>query len=136
MSSAISTALSGLNDSVLRVSNAISNIVNSSSTARLPPTPADAYDGFRPQDVVTLSDSAAGQTLGVHSTLRPRAPAYAAVPDPKSPLANAEGLVAAPNVDIATELVNIKLAQVTYRASAAAIKASLNNDEVLLDTLA
>ncbi|MDD5586491.1 MAG: flagellar basal body rod C-terminal domain-containing protein [Alphaproteobacteria bacterium] len=106
------------------------------STGRLPEKPGEKATSYPPQDVVTLSDSAGDHALGVRSTLRPREPAYVAATAPHSPDANAAGLVAAPNVDMATELVNAKLAEVSYRANAAVIRAAEKNDKELLDTLA
>ncbi len=98
MFSAISSALSGLNDSVSRVSNAISSIVNASSTSAAPAKTRE--------DAVTLSDAA----------LNAR--------DQQAP------------VDVTSKLLDAKLAQVTYSANAAVIKATLENDKRLLDTLA
>lgn len=131
MSDALRTAISGLNDSVLRISNAVSNIVNASSTGRLPENTGDQPTSFLPQDVITTSNDVGGVT----SSLKPRDPAYVTAPDPKSPSANAEGLVAAPNVDIAAELMNTLVASATYRANAAVIKAVGEDNKKLLDTV-
>jgi flagellar basal-body rod protein FlgC len=136
MSEALKIAVSGLNDAVLRVVNVASNVVNALSTGHLPETPGGKATSYQPQDVVTLSDSVGDNIMGVHSTLRPREPAYAAAPAPDSPDANAAGLVAAPNVDLASELVNAKMAEIAYKANAAVIRAERKNDKELLDTLA
>ncbi len=130
MSDALRTAISGLNDSVMRITNAASNIVNASSTGRLPTNAGDQPTSFLPQDVITTSNDVGG----VNSSLKPREPAYVTAPDPTSPKANDQGLVAAPNVDIATELLASKLASITYRANAAVIKAVAEDNKKLLDT--
>lgn len=135
MADTLKTAVSGLNDAVLRVANAVNNLVNARTTGRLPAEPGEKPTSFLPRDVVTLSSAAAGQGLGVTSSLREREPAYFPARDPSSPDANAEGLVAAPNVDIASELLTVLQARVTYRASAAVIKTTFDNDRKLLDTL-
>lgn len=62
-------------------------------------------------------------------------PAYYAASDPFSPYANADGLVATPNVDLANELVQIKMAEVAYKANASIIKTSKEMDDYLLDAL-
>ena len=136
MSEALKIAVSGLNDAVLRIVNVASNVVNSLSTVRLPEKPGDKATSYQPQDIVTLSESAGDNQLGVHSTQRPRNPAYVTASDPKSPNANAAGLVAAPNVDMAAELLNAKMAEAAYKANAAIIRAAEKNDKELLDTLA
>lgn len=135
MSEAINVAISGLKDSVIKIANAAVNLVNASSTGRLPKNSENSSTAFLPHDVITISDSAQGHVLGVRSTFRARDPAYVAAPDPNSPNANAAGLVAAPNVDVATELLNLKMAEITYRANAAVVKAEINNDKRLLDAL-
>jgi flagellar basal-body rod protein FlgC len=132
MSSVSNIVISGLNDSTVRVANAVSNIVNASSISPLPQN-ADNYSGFVPQDVVTLSDAGATNNLGVTTTTTPRTPAYITAYDPNSPQANAQGLAAAPNVDVSTELVNANVAQVSYSADAAVLKIEQKNEKALLD---
>jgi flagellar basal-body rod protein FlgC len=82
-----------------------------------------------------LSDSVAGNNLGVRSALRERDPAYVLATDKNSPYANEEGLIAAPNVDMGSELLAMKMAEIAYRANAAVIKTQLNNDKRLFDAL-
>jgi len=135
MSNILSIAISGLSDATLRVANAASNIVNASSTGKLPAAPSDSYNGFQPQDVVTLSVAGGGNGLGVTSKLTPRNPAYVAEPDPTSANANADGLVAAPNVDLNVELIASKEAQVSYAADAKLVKISQEMDKSLLDAI-
>lgn len=135
MSSIFNIALTGLNDAAQRIANTSSNIVNASSTAPLPKNSGDPYTGFTPQDVVTLSDSVGNNNLGVHTTTKPRDPAYVTIYDPNSKLANAQGLVAAPNVDIATELVTANVGSINYSANAALIKIVNKTEKSLLDVL-
>jgi flagellar basal-body rod protein FlgC len=135
MAKALMIAVSGLNDAVKRMVNVASNLVNASSTGRLPKTPDEKATSYQPTDVVTLSNSAYGDNLGVQSTIRPREPAYTVARDPRSPDANAEGLVAAPNVDIASELIAAKMAEISYKANAAVIRAEREADKELLDRL-
>jgi len=81
--------------------------------------------------VVSLSNAAGG----VSSTLRPRNPAFTPAPDPTSPDANADGLVAEPNVDLNAELIASKEAEVSYGADAAVIKTYNKMQKSLLDAL-
>jgi flagellar basal-body rod protein FlgC len=129
MSNILSIAVSGLNDAATRIANAASNIVNASSTSKLPAS-GQGYNGFTPQDVVSLSSG-----TGVTSTLQPRTPAYNTISDATSPNANAQGLVASPNVDLNSELIASKDAQVQYGADAKLIKIVNEMDKSLLDAI-
>jgi flagellar basal-body rod protein FlgC len=130
MQSILSIAVSGLNNAVARISNAASNIVNASSTSSLPQA-GQNYSGFEPQDVVSISNAQGG----VSSTLIPRNPSYGAISDPTSPYANTQGFVASPNVDLNTELIASKEAQVSYSADAKVIKVSEEMEQSLLDAV-
>lgn len=136
MTEALKIAVSGLNDAVLRVVNVASNVVNASSTGRLPEKSGEKATSYQPQDVITLSDSVGNNALGVHSALKAREPAYVTASDPKSPDANEAGLVAAPNVDLAGEMIQLKMAQAAYKANTAVIRAEQKTEKELLDTLA
>jgi len=136
MSETLTIAVSGMKAAVARVMNAASNLVNASSTGRLPSTSGEKATSYQPTDVVTLSDSAGDNNLGVHTKVVARDPAYTVAPDPRSPDANTQGLVAAPNVDIASELIDMKMAELSYKANARVIRAQTNMDKDLLDTLA
>jgi flagellar basal-body rod protein FlgC len=72
---------------------------------------------------------------GVASTLRPRTPAYVTAGDPGSSHADANGQVARPNVDIGTELIAARVAQSSYRASAAVIRTADSMQKTLLNTV-
>lgn len=109
MSEALSIAVSGMKDAATRVLNSASNIVNVSSTT---------VDGknFTPSTVVSESVSVDGNNLGVTSKIVP----------------GAEGT----EVDLATEIVNVKVASILYSADAAVIKTVDEMEKKLLDTLA
>ena len=130
MQSILSIAVSGLNNAVARIANAASNIVNASSTSPLP-SAGQNYTGFNPQDVVSISNP----NGGVSSALAPRNPAYVTTSNPGSPNANAQGLVAAPNVDLNSELIASKEAEVSYSADAKLIKVSQQMEQSLLDAV-
>ena len=60
-------------------------------------------------------------------------PPTTAVYDPQAPFANPDGLVAAPNVDLAQELIGQLLASYTYTANATVMKADDRMTRTLLD---
>ncbi len=129
----LQVAVSGLNNAAARVANAANNIANASSAGKLPAA-GEAYKGFTPTDVVSLSNAVSGGTsLGVVTQTQPRAPAYNPAFDPSSPSANADGFIAAPNVDLAAESVSIVAARANYAANAAVVKTVKELDKALLD---
>lgn len=135
MNDVLATAVSGLMDASLRLSTAAKNIANAQSSGRLPASAGDQATSYTPQDVVTLSNDVGDAHLGVHSLVEDRTPSYEPAYDPTSPNANADGLVAAPNVDIASEMVKTIMASEAYKANAAVIKTALENDKKLMDSL-
>lgn len=135
MSNVFQIAVSGMNAAMSRFSNAVTNLVNVSSTGKLPNAPGEKATSYAPTDVVTLSNSVGDNNLGVRAQTVTRDPAYRPAYDPHSPHANADGLVAAPNVDLAGEMVNIMMAEIAYKASAKVIAAEKRNQDTLIDTL-
>jgi len=135
MSSVFSIAVSGMNAAITRFSNAVSNIVNVSSTGKLPTAAGEKATSYRPTDVVSLSNSVGDNNLGVRSQVVARDPAYNPAYDPRSPDANAEGLIAEPNVDLTKEIVDTMMAELAYKASAKVIKVEKDNEQTLIDTL-
>ena len=120
MSNAMSISASGMQAASLRLEAAASNIVNMDS------------GGYQP---VSVSQSPT-QDGGVSASLQPVTPASLLAYDPASPYATVQGMVAQPNVDLATEIVNMKQASHDFRASLLAYKASSKMFETLLDATA
>jgi flagellar basal-body rod protein FlgC len=120
MSSAGSIAISGMQAASLRLQAAASNIVNQDS------------GGYQP---VSVAQSPAPDG-GVTASLQPASPAALLAYNPASPYANVQGMVAQPNVDTATEIVNMKEASHDFRASLQAYKASSEMFKALLDATA
>jgi len=115
MGGAMSIAASGMQAASLRLGAAASNIVNKDS------------GNYHPVSV-TQSPTPGG---GVSASLQPVAllaydPAYA----------NVQGMIAKPNVDLATEIVNLNLASHSFRASMQAYKAASDMFKSLLDATA
>jgi len=135
MSNVFATAISGMNAAIARLSNAATNIVNVSSTGKLPSAENEKATSFAPMDVVSLSNSSGDNNLGVRTTLVPRDPSYVVVRDEKSPDANEDGLIAAPNIDLTSEIVTTMMAEIAYKASAKLIAVEKQNQETLINTL-
>lgn len=116
MIGAISTALTGLTAATKKVDAAASNIANISSAGSLDPASAN-----QPYEALTTVQSANGAG-GVTATNVPKNPGYVSAFSPDSPYANQDGLVGAPNVDLAEEAVNLKLAEIAYKANISVLK--------------
>jgi flagellar basal-body rod protein FlgC len=136
MSSISTIALSGMNAAAQRLQVSASNLANVSSTGFLPAingaVPAGAQQAYAPLRV----DQTAAPGGGTQTTLTATTPSYTAVSDPQSPFANQNGLVAAPNVDTSSELVDQMIASYSFTANAAIMKAGDRMSKTLLDMTA
>ena len=145
--SIFSIATSGLSAASLRVNVAASNNANANTTGPLPatggsstsaaagspgiaPTFPAAYVPLRVDQVSQSSGSAPGGTVATVSTV---SPSYTAQSDPSAPFANQDGLVAAPNVDLANEFVQLATAKYSFIANAKVIQAYAETTDSLLD---
>jgi len=120
MGNAMSIAVSGMQAASARLEAAASNIVNMDSGSYQPVTAmqSPAPDG------------------GVSVSLQPVTPASLLAYDPASPYANVQGMAAKPNTDLATEIVNLKLASHSFEASIQAYKAASQMFKTLLASTA
>lgn len=125
MTNAIGIALSGLNSATTRLNASASNIANALTSGSL-------EDGgqapYTPLETVQSSQEGGG----VSAKVTPRQPAYSKAYDPDSPFANSEGYIGVPNVDMASEIVNMKLAEHSYKANIGTLKVSKEMFESLL----
>jgi flagellar basal-body rod protein FlgC len=148
--SVLSIATSGLSAASLRVSVAASNIANVLTTGPLPATGGSGTSGgagnssnnsnfpaafvpLRVNQVDQTSGATPGGTLATVSTV---SPSFVAQSDPTAPFANQDGLVAAPNVDLASEFVQLLIAKESFAANAKVIQAFNNTTKSLLDITA
>lgn len=131
MSGAASIALSGMNANTTWLDAIASNVANMNDTAALPAANG-AYSGYQPVTVAMSADPSGGVSAQVEPTL----PAYSAGYDPSAPLANAQGLVAVPNVDLATAVVSQITALQSYKANAAVFETAEQMAKVTLDMMA
>ena len=130
MFDAIRTALSGLLAAQNTLYSVATNVANSSDESRLKPQAGDAPT-FQPID--TVETTSTGGTVA--STFAPVTPATVTVPDPQSPLADAQGLVGLPNVDLGTQLVTAQTAKIAFAANAKVIAAAKKMQQSLLDII-
>lgn len=127
----VSTAVSGLQAQARALQVSASNIANSRTTGKIPD--GDTQSGvYRPGDT-TFSAVEGG---GVRADFVARDPAFIPVYAPDSLDANADGLVAAPNVSIDEELVNSLVAINAYKANVAVLETAKDVSDELLDVLA
>jgi flagellar basal-body rod protein FlgC len=105
-----------------RLHAAASNIANACTTGRMQNSPT-APPGPAPYTPVTVQQST-DPSGGVTATVEPVSNPYVPVYDPGSPYADAQGIVGAPNVDIAKEMLNLMLARQDFEANAAVLRAT------------
>jgi flagellar basal-body rod protein FlgC len=133
MSSISTIALSGLNAAASRLQVSASNVANSQTTGVLPnadgTVPSGAPQAYSPLALVQTATAGGG----VQTSITTVSPPTTAVYDPQASFANQDGLVAAPNVDLAQEFVGQLLASYSFAANVAVLKADDQNNKALLD---
>ncbi|HRI77050.1 MAG TPA: flagellar basal body rod C-terminal domain-containing protein [Alphaproteobacteria bacterium] len=137
MTDVFSIALSGLGAQQKRLASTASNIANASTAGTVPGTvtsaPASTAGGstvYKPLNV-NLTSLASG---GVRADVTADANGYSLAYDPSSPYANSEGMIAVPNVDLTTEMVNLLEIKTSYKANLAVLKTQDEMLGALLDT--
>lgn len=111
-------ALTGLNSASMKLNASAANIANFMTSGSLEPGGQSPYI---PRDAVA---KAQGETGGVQTEIINRDPAFTPAYDPDSPFANDQGYIGVPNVDLATEIVTMKLAEISYKANLKTIQTS------------
>lgn len=127
-------AASGMAAASASLTASASNIANMESDGPVP-----AGGPSQTSTSVYQPVSATSQTLpggGVTAVLSGTLPSYALAYDPSAPFANLQGMVAAPNVDLAAEAVSQISASAAFRANLAVFEAANKDFKTLLDTLA
>lgn len=136
MSSISTIALSGMNAAARRLEVSASNVANVMSDGALPnadgTVPAGAPTAYAPLELVQTASAGGGTQTSVTTVT----PSTTAVSDPQAPFANQNGLVAAPNVDLAQEFVGQMLASYSFAANAMVMRADNRMTKTLLDIMA
>jgi flagellar basal-body rod protein FlgC len=125
MSTVGAIALSGLDAATLRLDAAADNIANARSNGPLPDAAnASAHAAaYTPLEV----DQTPNANGGVSATLAPSTREAIATYDPHATYANADGFVAAPDIDLAGEMVQLISARQAFAASVQVIR---TDDEI------
>ena len=131
MGGAANIALYGMLASTTWLDATATNVANMDDTSALP-AGGTPYTGYQPV-TVAMSATASG---GVSAEVEPQTPAYSPGYDPSAPLANAQGLVAVPDVDLATAVVDQTMALQSYKANADVFRAAEEMAKTTLDMMA
>lgn len=134
MVNTIQTSLSGLLASTKKLDAASSNIANADTVGKLADAQAQSAETGTPYTPLTVSQTA-GPNGGVQSEIVPRSQPFVPSYAPDSPFADGNGLVAAPNVDLAEELVNSKAAEMAYKSNASVLKTANEMQDTLIKAL-
>lgn len=105
-----------------RLNASANNIANVNSNGPLAtagtPSTASAPQVYQP----VRATSAAIESGGTYTRIVPQTPGFRPVSDPTSPYANAAGMIAAPEVDIVSELVEQIAAKLAFSANLSVIR--------------
>jgi len=134
MSDAFSIASSGLRAASLRLEVSASNVANVLTAGRLPSAngATTAPAPYAPLRLDQVEISGGGSVAKVSAV----SPGYTASYDPTAPYADANGMVAAPKVDLANELIQQLTAKYTFAANAAVMRTASDMTKTLLDRTA
>ena len=124
-------AASGLTTAATRVQVSASNLANMDDAAPLPGSGVAGPKPFVPTRVQTISLGAGGVQAQLSASQPGTSPAYR----PDSPYADSHGMVAAPDVDPASELVSQAQALQQYRASGDLIAIDARMQKAALDLI-
>jgi len=122
MTSAITSALAGMQAAQKKVTVGAGNIANMQTVGK-PGENTGPEAAYRPVDAVQIT----GPGGAPETRYQERDPATSLTYQPSHPYASEEGFVESPNLDLATELVNNKMAQHAYEAN---IKSIVTWDEM------
>jgi len=126
VNTAFSIAVSGMQAASLRLEAAARNIANAGSEGALPDAQGVAAPR-QPYQPVTVEQQALPNG-GVTATLRKISPGFVAALQPGSSQADGRGMVAMPDVDMATEVTNLVTAKQAFAANAQVLRVT---DEML-----
>lgn len=131
LSSILSVSLSGMTAAARRLEASAANVANVDTVGALP-TDGAASSVYRARTVVQTEVDGGGVSASVVET----SPGWVPRAAPGSPFADASGLVAAPDVDLASEAVTQITARFAYAASAKTMKVADEMAKTATDALA
>ena len=118
-------AASGMAAAETRLNVAAQNVANADSRGAVSGAPAP----YRPLRADLTSMSAGGVMASVSAQQSASELAY----DPTAPFADAQGMVASPAVDMALQLINMRIAMRQFQASVQVFRAADATSKTLLD---
>src|SRR5262245_14215940 len=133
MSSVLSIAMSGMLAASQRLQVSAQNVANVRSDGALPGAQGNYAPGApRPYTPLRVDqvDLAGGGTRAIVSAV---SPGYVAAYDPSAPYADKDGMVAAPDVDLADEMIQQLIATYSYAANARVVTSYNQMVKSLLD---
>jgi flagellar basal-body rod protein FlgC len=131
--SVLSIAASGLAAASLRLEVSASNVANSPDSGPLPGANVPNAANFPPAYTPLRVDQTAMAGGGTAATVTPVSPSFVPSFEPGAPFADKNGLVAAPNVDLANELVQQIIARYAFAANARVMRVESEMMKTLLD---
>ena len=147
--STLSIATSGLSAASLRLDVTASNIANELTTGPLPapggsnasggagnPNNAANFQAYVPLQVNQVDQTNGSTPGGTTAVVSAVSPSFVPQFEPGSPFANQDGLVAAPNVDLASQFIQLLTAKYTFAANAKVIQSYNDTTKSLLDITA
>lgn len=111
MIAAISAATYGMNAAARRLEGSAANVANARTTGALQGVSA-AYRPVRVEQVTAITGG------GPVAAVRAVSPVWRAAYEPGAAFADADGMVAEPNVDLAGEVIEQATAEIAFRANA------------------
>ncbi|MGY3449888.1 flagellar basal body rod protein FlgC [Bradyrhizobium sp. USDA 4353] len=133
MSPIASNAVSGMKAASRRLEVSASNVANAMSTGALPNAdgtlPPGAPKAYDPLTLVQSDVAGGGTQTTITKASQGTSPSY----QPTAPFANKDGLVAAPNVDLAQEMISQLVAKYSFAANARVLKASDEMSRTVID---
>jgi flagellar basal-body rod protein FlgC len=131
MSSVSAIALSGMQTAMLRLTASARNIANMRSNGPLPgaSNAGDFPAAYTPVQAVQNWAWGGGTAARLVPMLGGPLPFY----DPSAPFADSEGMVAAPNIDLGAEIVNLITARNDYAANLMVLRVEADMMDRLLD---
>jgi len=133
MSSILSIAVSGMTAASRRLEVSARNVANALSsgpTAAADPAVKASYPAAYVPLRVDQVETAGGGTV---ANVSPESPSSVETYDPQAPYADAKGMVAAPNVDLANEAVQQVVARYTFAMNAQVVRSYAQMMKSLLD---
>ncbi len=129
MISSFPPAINGMRAASVRVAVAAENIANLQSSGPIDPA-TQAFGGYKPKQVQQASGPGGPQT-----SVTTKSPGFIPVYGPDHPDANANGLIGQPDVNLAQNIVDLKIAQNAYEANARVLRTAFEMSGALLKVL-